>query len=372
MKANRRKFIEKIGLGTGLLAAGGLLDACIRKKERPVENSKFSGESITWQASTTWPPHFPVLGEGIDLFAEQVEKMSGGRLKIKVFGAGEVVPAFELFDAVSQGTVEVGHGGAYYWTGKIPASGYFSSVPFGFNAQQMNAWLIGGDGMKLWEKLYEPYGVLPIPAGNTGVQMGGWFNKEIKSLADLQGLKIRMPGLGGKVISNLGASAVQIAGGEIYTSLERGVIDAAEWIGPYHDYKMGFHKAAKFYYYPGWHETGTTLELLINKKALFSLSEDLQEIVKTAAYRANLWMLCEFEAKNNFYLQKIRSEGNTVLKKFPDEVLKALKASTDQIMGEIAKTSPIAKEIDDSFRAFKKSSMNWNALSEEAILPYLK
>ena len=195
---------------------------------------------------TTWPPNFPILGEGCKLMADWVEKMSGGRLKIQVFGGGELVPPLEAFDAVSSGSVELANGASYYWAGKVPSAQFFATVPFGMNAQQMNGWILSGGGQELWDEVYAPFNVKGYPAGNTGVQMGGWFNKEINSLDDLKGLKMRIPGLGGKVINKAGATAVNVAGGEIYTNLERGVIDATEWIGPFHDYKMGFHKIAKY------------------------------------------------------------------------------------------------------------------------------
>src|SRR5690606_14679795 len=215
--------------------------------------------------TTTWPPNFPILGEGCKLVAEWIRQMSGGRMEIEVYGGGELIPALEAFDAVSNGAIEMGSGAAYYWSGKVPAAQFFASVPFGMNAQQVNSWLISGGGMALWEKNYAKYNLIPFPCGNTGVQMGGWFRKEINSMADIQGLKMRIPGLGGKVLDRAGGTAVLSPGSELYTNLERGVIDATEWVGPYHDYIMGFHEVASHYYYPGWHEVGTTFEKFVNK-----------------------------------------------------------------------------------------------------------
>lgn len=364
----RRNFILKtsVAAGTAALAAG----CAPIEKAQPTEDEK-NNRTYTWRMVTTWPPHFPVLGEGADQLARQIETMSQGRLKIQVYGGNELVPPLEVFDAVSSGSAHMGHGAAYYWAGKVAASPIFTTIPFGLNAQQMNAWLISGGGLKLWEEYYDDLNLIPFPCGNTGVQMGGWFNKEINSLADMQGLKMRIPGLGGQVISKAGSSAILVAGAEIYTSLERGVIDAAEWIGPYHDYKMGLHKVAKYYYYPGWHETGSTLEMIVNKQAFNSLPAYLQEIVRTAAYRANIWMLSEFEAQNNFYLNKLINEEKVQLRQFPPDVMHALKKYATDVLEEMAATDPRTRKIYEHVQAFKKNIINWNKVSENAIQPYL-
>ena len=314
---------------------------------------------------TTWPPHFPMLGEGADKLAKWVDEMSDGRLKISVYGGGELVPPLGVFDAVSQGTVEMGHSAAYYWAGKSPAAQFFAAVPFGFNAQSLNAWLYSGGGMQLWEELYAKFNLKPFIAGNTGVQMGGWFNKEINSMADLKGLKMRIPGLGGKVLAKAGGNAVLVAGGEIYTNLDRGVIDATEWVGPYHDLKMGFYKAAKYYYYPGWHEPGTGLEMMVNLKAWNSLPADLKAIVETATYRSNMWMLSEFEAKNNDALKILVNKHKVKLKKFPTPVLKGLKKLSKEVLAEIAASDPMSKKVYNSFLDFQKNIYAWNKLTEE-------
>ncbi|NPA24306.1 MAG: ABC transporter substrate-binding protein, partial [Deltaproteobacteria bacterium] len=230
----RREVLKKAGVGAVGLGAAGLA----------LKPRKASAKKVYhWKMVTTWPPHFPVLGESADMIAKWVEEMSEGRLKITVYGGGELVPPLGVFDAVSSGTVEMGHGAAYYWAGKHPATQFFAAVPFGLNAQGMNAWIVSGGGQQLWDELYAKFNLKAWPAGNTGVQMGGWFNKEINSINDLKGLKMRIPGLGGKVLAKAGGNAVLVAGGEIYTNLDRGVIDATEWVGPYHDYKMGFYKA---------------------------------------------------------------------------------------------------------------------------------
>ncbi len=315
--------------------------------------------------TTTWPPNFPVVGEGCNLMAEWVRKMSGGRMEITVYGGGELIPALEGFDAVSNGAVEMNHGAAYYWSGKLPASPFFTAVPFGMNAQQMGAWMISGGGLELWQQLYEPYDLLPFMCGNTGIQMGGWFNKDVNTLDDLKGLKMRIPGLGGKVFAKAGGTPMLVSGGEIYTNLERGVIDATEWIGPYHDYKMGFHQVAKNYYYPGWHETGPVLELMVNKTKFQELPEDLQEIIRTAAYRLNRWMSAEFDAKNGAYLQKIKEETAVSIKAFPGEVLQGLRSATQEVLVELIESDSFSKKVYDNYQSFRKQISGWMDIGEK-------
>jgi TRAP-type mannitol/chloroaromatic compound transport system substrate-binding protein len=293
--------------------------------------------------------------------------MSAGQLKIKVYGGGELIPALEAFDAVSSGTAEIGSGAAYYWAGKSAATQFFAAIPFGLNAQQMNAWLLCDGGMQLWEEVYAPFNVLPLIGGNTGVQMGGWFNREINTVGDLRGLKMRIPGLGGSVLNRAGGTAVLTAGAEIYTNLERGVIDATEWIGPYHDYLMGFHEIAKYYYYPGWHEPGTVLELFVSKLKFGRLPVHLQEIIRGAAARLSVWMLSEFEAKNAEYLQKIRSESKVEIRSFPPEVIATLREISSQVMQELAGSDPLCGKIYASLQAFKQKINGWADISERVF-----
>jgi TRAP-type mannitol/chloroaromatic compound transport system substrate-binding protein len=359
----RKDFLK--GLAIGALAAPFAIRALTGSSRAQSGPAILSGEKYQWKMVTTWPPNFPVLGEGCNLFAQWVEEMSGGRMKIRVYGGGELVPALEVFDAVRGGAAELGNGAAYYWAGKIPASQFFASVPFGMNAQQVNAWLLAGGGLELWEELYAGYGLVPIPGGNTGVQMGGWFNREINSLADLKGLKMRIPGLGGKVLERAGGAPILLAGGEIYTGLERGLIDAAEWIGPYHDYKMGFHQIAKYYYAPGWHELGSVLETLVNKKAYESLPPDLQAIIRTTSLRMNHWMLSEFEAQNSVYLKKLIEEEKVQVRIFPEEVLSQLREITRDILEELAEKDPPSKKVYASYKAFQERARIWSDISEK-------
>lgn len=360
----RRDFLKKAS--TALASTSGLLAGC---------GSQPAGESgapavhtrqrYEWRMVTTWAPHFPVMGEGADMIAQWLDEMSEGRLKVQVYGGGELVPALEAFEAVSQGVAEMSHGAAYYWAGKVPAAQFFTAVPFGMNAQQMNAWILSGDGLQLWEEVYAPFNLLPIPAGNTGVQMGGWFNKEINTIEDLKGLKMRIPGLGGKVISQAGGTGLTTPGAEIYTNLERGVIDATEWVGPYHDYLMGFYRIAKYYYYPGWHEPGPVLEMTINRSAFEQLPKDLQAMIRTAGLRANIWMLTEFEAKNSEYLKKIRAEPKVQLVRFPAAVLSAFKKYTDEVIADLVGKDPVARKVFDAFDKFREQIVGWASISEK-------
>ncbi|MCC5943330.1 MAG: TRAP transporter substrate-binding protein DctP [Bernardetiaceae bacterium] len=369
----RREFIKKVGL-TSL--AGGLgfvsLSACEEKKSNEEKLSEFaalqgSKPLYEWSIATTWPPNFPVLGEGVVLFAKYVKEMTGGKFRIKVFGGGERVPALEVFDAVGNGAIEMGHAAPYYWAGKVPSCQFFASIPFGMNAQQSIAWIANGGGLELWEEIYAPFGVVPMLGGNTGVQMGGWFNKSIDKIEDIKGLKMRMPGLGGKVLQKAGGSAVTVAGGEIYTNLERGVIDATEWIGPYHDYKMGFHKVARYYYYPGWHEPGSLLEFTVNKSKYESLPNELQEIIRAAAARASTWMFNEFEVKNMIYLDKIMSESSVELREFPQSVLEGLKVHTNTVFDELTAQDAPSRKIYEAYKAFRNNAKRWSAITEEAF-----
>lgn len=323
-------------------------------------------ETINWKMVTTWPPGFPIFQEGVERFAKDVESMSDGRLRIQVFAGGKLVPALQTFDAVSQGTVQIGHGAAYYWAGKVPASQFMSAVPFGMTAKGMNAWFYNGGGLELWRELYKPFNVIPFPGGNSGVQMGGWFNKQINSAADLKGLKMRIPGLGGKVLAKAGGTPVLLAGGEIYTALERGTIDATEWVGPYHDERLGLYRAAKFYYYPGWHEPGTALELIVNKEAYEKLPKDLQKIVEVAAKALNQEMFAEFEAQNNKYLRELKEKRNVTVLEFPADVLKELAKLTKETLEEEAAKDANFKRVYEAYQKFQADNDAWTAVADDA------
>jgi TRAP-type mannitol/chloroaromatic compound transport system substrate-binding protein len=346
-----------------------VLAACGQPQQPATGTTKTAApeaKTYNWKMVTTWPPNFPIFQEGVEHFAEDVKTLTNGRLNIKVYAGGELVPPLQTFDAVSQGTVEMGHGAAYYWAGKIPAGQFFTAVPFGMNAQGMNAWLYAGGGLELWRDLYKPHNLRPFPMGNTGVQMGGWFNKKIDSVADLKGLKMRIPGLGGKVFAKAGGTPVLMAGGEIYTALDRGTLDATEWVGPFHDERLGLYRAAKYYYYPGWHEPGPTMEMTVNLKAWESLSDDLKMAIETAAAASNVWMLAQFEAKNLEALRKLKEEHNVQVYAFPDDVITALHGMTKEVLDEEAAKDADFKRIYEAYQAFMADNDGWAKLSEAA------
>jgi TRAP-type mannitol/chloroaromatic compound transport system substrate-binding protein len=365
----RRRFLKKAGLtAAGAVAATAGVAGCKQKTQEQAPGAAGpavqTNKTYQWKMVTTWPPNLPVLQTGAERFSKRVEEASNGRIKIQVFAAGELVPALSVFDAVSEGTVECGSGAAYYWAGKVPAAQWFAAVPFGFNPQGINAWLYSGGGLQLWEEVYAPFNVLPRPQGNTGVQMGGWFRKEMNTIDDYKGLKMRIPGLGGKVVSKAGGTVVLLPGGEIFTSLERGVIDATEWIGPMHDLRMGFYKAAKYYYYPGWHEPGTTLEVIFNKKTYDALPKDLQQILDAVAAETNLWSLCEFEAGNGAALQTLISDHDVNLARFPDPLLADLRKLAKETLEEEADKDPASRKVHEAFKKFKAQVGVWGSVSE--------
>jgi len=355
----RRDFIKSSSIGATAVAAGGLLGA------PAIVSAK---TKLNWKMVTTWPKNFPGLGTGANNLAKLITEMSDGRLTVKVYGAKELVPAFEVFDAVSGGAAEMGHGAAYYWKGKREAFQFFTAVPFGLTAQEMNGWLFYGGGMQLWEKAYADFNLLPLACGNTGVQMGGWFNKQINSIKDLKGLKMRIPGLGGEVLKRAGGTPVNLPGGELFTALKSGNIDATEWVGPYNDLSFGLYKAAKYYYYPGWHEPGPTLEAIVNKKAFDALPKDLQSIVRNAALVVNNDMLAEYTARNNAALNTLVNKHKVDVRKYPDDVLKKLSGLSDSVVAEIANKDKMSKEIFTSYKKFRDNVVAYHKISEQAYL----
>ena len=371
MQNKRRDFLKKGLFASAGLATAGVASACQKDNSATKDVNLITNKKFKWKMLTTWPPNFPILGEGAVQIAEYLKKMSSGRLDISVYGAGQFVPALESIDAVTQGSAEMCHGAAYYWQGKMPAAVFFAGIPFGFNAQQITAWFLYGGGLELWHEIYATQGLIAFPVGNTGVQMAGWFNKEINELSDVKGLKMRIPGIGGKVVGKAGGAAVTMAGGELYMSLERGVLDATEWISPYHDYTMGFHKIAKYYYYPGWHEPGTALEMMINKQAYESLPADLKQMIRSVCIEFNNRCYLELEAKNHTYLNKILEESKVELRKLPDSLLNEFKSLTTEVLSELTASDPLAKRAHESMLKFKKGIMEWGKISEQAIFNYL-
>jgi TRAP-type mannitol/chloroaromatic compound transport system substrate-binding protein len=361
---DRRKFVKTAGMaGTvGLLAACGSKSEttdCVEGSSGPVT------DGIKWKMVTTWPRDFPGLGTGASHLAELIGKLSNGRLSVEVYGGNELVPPFEVFDAVRRGTAEMGHGAAYYWKGKIPAALFLAGVPFGLTGNEINGWFYHGGGLELYREAYAPSGVIPFPAGNSGTQMGGWFNREINSTADLDGLKMRIPGIGAEVIKRLGATPVNIPGAELFTALQSGTIDATEWVGPMNDLAFGLFRAAKYYYYPGWHEPGTALESLVNAEAWAALPEDLQEIVATACKASSLDMYADFEARNGIALATLINEHGVELRAFPDEVLAEFKRVSFEVLEELAADDDMAGRIWASQKAFLDTVRLWTEIGSQ-------
>ena len=366
----RRSFLKgaAVAAGVGLSA---LLAACEKKEEGMEGPAVKRGKKFEWKLVSSFGPTAPILSTELTAMGNELREATDGALDIKFFGAGELVPAFGVFDAVKEGSVEMFYSASYYWAGKVPATQYTCSVPFGMNAQQVNAWFYGGGGMEMWQEFYGKHGLMVFPAGNTGTQMGGWFRKEIKSIKDYQGLKMRIPGLGGKVVAAVGGTVVLLAGPDIFPSLERGVIDACEWVGPLYDFNLGLHQAAKYYYSPGWHEPSTNNELTINLKAWESLPKDLQKMLELYTYKMNVKNLALFDAQNNEYLDKIKKAG-IQFRVFPKDVLKALFKAAEKINEQVADSDPDARRVYDSYKKFRDGVRNWNNLNEVAYTDALK
>jgi TRAP-type mannitol/chloroaromatic compound transport system substrate-binding protein len=357
----RREFVGGLALAAGVTACG-------EQAEAPGVGADPFSETFSWNMVTSWPPGLPALGTGAENLARRIGRASGGRLEIKVFAGGELVPALEVFDAVSRGTAQMGHDASYYHRGKLPAAQYFTAVPFGQTANETNAWLYYGGGLELWRELYLPFNIVPFPAGQTGVQMAGWFNKKINSVGDLRGLKMRIPGIGGEVMQRAGATQVTVPASEVFTALQTGAIDAAEWVGPYNDVALGLHKAARYYYYPGWQEPGPMIECIVNKSAWESLPEDLQEIVATCCQAINMDMQAEFNYGNAMALAQLVDDPNVEILQLPDDVLSLLHKLSLEIVDELSARDPWAKRLQESFYGFLEKSVANQRISEQAYL----
>ena len=345
-----------------------ILVSCSNEQPTSIEQTIEKDKKYDWRLVTSWPKNYPGLGMAPERIADLVEEMSDGQMKITVYGAEEQVPAFGVFDAVSSGSHQMGHSGGYFWKGKVPAAQFFTSVPFGLTADEINAWVNRGGGMELWREIYAPFNIYPIPAGNTGTQMFGWFNKEINSLEDIKGLKMRIPGIGGEVLKEAGGIPVTLPGGELFTALQTGVIDATEWVGPYNDLTFGFHQAAKYYYYPGWHEPGPMLELLINKDAWDSLPKHLQVIIETASKAVNQDMLDEYLAKNNQALTELVEVHGVELRKLPDDVIEEFRKISDRILNDLAEEDETIAKVYSSYTNFKNDVSAYHEISEDAFI----
>ena len=321
-----------------------------------------------WKMITSWPKNLPALGTSPEYFSKIVETMSNGRMKIRVYGANELVGGLEVFDAVSQGVAEIGHSGAYYWQGKIPGTPFFSSIPFGMTSYEQDAWLRYGGGNELWRELYAPFNLIPVRGGNSGVQMFGWFNKEINSLEDLQGLTMRIPSLGGEVFRRAGGVPVTMQVSEVFTALQTGALDATEFVSPYNDLAAGYHTVAEYYYYPGWHEPGSTLETIFNKEKFESLPVDLQEILMAGTEIMNQLLLDELMARNNEALRVLVEEHDVQLRKLPNDVLTELHRISEEVVSEMALVDEQTARVFESWRNFRDNVINYNRIAEEAFI----
>lgn len=352
----RRHFLKSAGVATGAAVVG---TSTAQAQPKTVHE---------WKMVTTWPKNFPGLGTGANLLAQKINEMTGGEVQVTVYSAGELVGALEVFDAVSAGKAEMGHGAAYFWAKKGPAFPFFTTVPFGMTANEHNAWLFYGGGLELWRELYDEYNLVPMPVASTGAQMGGWFNKEINSINDLRGLKMRIPGLGGQVMKRLGAEPAGVAPGKIFAALQTGEIDAAEFVGPYNDLAFGFYKAAKYYYYPGWQEGTASIECIISKDALTALPQRLRGLVLDAARIVNDDVLAEFNARNAAALVELVNQHDVVLRKYPDEVLIQLNKVTNEVLAEYADADAFSRKVFRSYTTFKDALIEYSKVSEEAFL----
>ncbi|WP_373185643.1 TRAP transporter substrate-binding protein [Halopseudomonas sp.] len=325
-------------------------------------------ETFTLRLAETWGANFPIFGDASKNMAAMAEKMSNGRLKIRIDSANKHKAALGVFDMVKAGQYDMGHSASYYWKGKVPNTLFFTSMPFGMTADEQYAWFYHGGGMELMQEVYEPHNMLSFPGGNTGVQMGGWFRKEIKSLEDLKGLKMRIPGFQGEVFAEVGVNPTNIAPGELYTALERGTIDAVEWVGPALDLRLGFQQIAD-YYYTGWHEPATELQFLVNQKVWDKLPADLKEILRVSMRTAAYDMLIHSVHENSKAWATIQEKHpNVQIKNFPDDVLTAMVKANDKLLAEAAKGDAQAKKIIDSQAMYLKNTRNYTDISLRAYL----
>jgi TRAP-type mannitol/chloroaromatic compound transport system substrate-binding protein len=359
----RRDFLTTTALGVTALSASG----CHRAQEETQDDTAGLSKSkkVTLKLATSWPAHFPIMGTGVDNFAKRCFELSDGSLEIKIFPKNILVPALQVFDATSAAQIDAFHSGVYYWKGKNSAFSIFGGMPLGLTSEEMITWMKFGGGYELWREMYAKFNLYPIIGGTTGPQMGGWFKKEINSLSDLKGLKMRIPGLGGEVMKKLGVNPVLLPAGEIYTSLERGTIDATEWVGPALDSMMGFSKAAPFYY-TGWHEPGSILEITFNKTRWEKLSPQHQAIITTASEEITSTMLQEFRYKNAKALQDL--PPHVQIKTFPKEMMDAAKVALSEVLEKESEKNVDFKRVLESYQDFAKLNKPWDDISTKNFL----
>src|SRR5438105_8631640 len=347
----RRSFLKKAGAG---LATGAIAAPAIGQGTQP---------EIKWRLASSFPKSLDTIFGGAEVISKRVSAGTNGKFQIQVFAAGEIVPGLQVLDAVQNATVQCCHTAPYYFFGKDPTFAFACAVPFGLNSRQQNAWMYHGGGMELMREFFRDYNIVNFPAGNTGSQMGGWVRREIKSVADFKGLKYRIGGFAGTVIAKLGAVPQQIAGGDIYPALEKGTIDAAEWVGPYDDEKLGFHKIAKYYYYPGWWEGGTELELFVNMKAWDALPPEYKAVLEMACADAHLDMQAKYDAANPPALKRLLAQG-VKLMPFSNDVMAACYKAANEVFDETSARNPKFKKVFESWSKFRDEQVTWFSIAE--------
>ncbi len=356
METERRTFLKQATLGTAAAAASLTIGA-------PAVIA--STKTIRWKATSFWNPKVKIMFDMVKDYCKIVKEMSDGQLDIKMYGGGELVPPFGAFDAVSQGTVQMGTGSSYFWAGKSTAFNWFGSIPFGMNAQSMNAWYYGGNGLALMNELYNQFNLVPFPVGSSGMQMGGWYRKKIESIEDFKGMKMRIGSIAGKVLSEVGVTTVMLPPAEIFPSLERGVVDAAEFVGPVHDILLGLHKIAPYYYTPGWHEPGPMLDIFFNKEAYDGLPKHLQRILEVAAANINVKTIAAFDAQSGVALNKLVNEHGVKVEVYPKDVIQKIKEVSKEVIEAEAKKDPFAMKVHEDYKAFQEKIGVWGKMSEK-------
>ncbi|MEM9003601.1 MAG: ABC transporter substrate-binding protein [Cyanobacteria bacterium P01_F01_bin.86] len=360
----RRRLFKQLALGT---AGATFFSACSNSNQvfTPSDDEAAGGNGplIEWRMATSWPEDLDIVFGTAQEMCLRVGELTNGRFKITAFPAGGIAPPFEILDTVQNGSTECGHTAAYHYIAKNRALAFATSVPFGFNPQQHQAWLYGAGGMELLRKLYANFNIVNFPAGSTGNQMGGWFREKINSVSDLQGLKMRIPGIGGEVLKRIGVEVQNMRPSELLLALERNTIDAAEWVGPYEDEKLGLNQYARYYYYPGWHEPGTTYDLIINRDAYEALPESYRKALEVVAFEAQVRMLSKYNAANREALQRLISEG-TELTAYSAEILQATRQAADELYAEYSSQDAAFKEIYNDWNAFREGIYRWNNINE--------
>ena len=366
----RRDFIKRAITGAAGAAVGATsaaaVTACASDDKAGGAPAVHTAKRVRWRLASSFPPGLDTIYGGAETLKERVEAITGGRFQIQVYAAGELVPGLQVLDAVQQGSVQVGHTASYYYTGKNPALAFDTCVPFGLTAAQQRAWLQEGGGAELLAPLFADFGVRTFQAGNTGMQMVGWFQREIGSLADLKGLKMRIPGLGGQVMDRLGVTVQVLAGGDIFPALERGAIDATEWVGPYDDEKLGFYKVAKLYYSPGWWEPGPSLSFYVGEKAWSELPAEYQAAFRAAADTSALTMKARYDARKPLALRRLIGEG-VQIKRFSQDILEGARVASDELMQEQAAADPAYRKIFEHWTKARDAMVAWDSA---AALPY--